>query len=151
MSTRNKPTPEQIQGMIFQAYEQVPHADARRLAAIEARVRPSKAISCQRRTQAPWWMIGLVLVASGAAAWWATHNEAEQKSIGQTEALTKSLPAVSPQAVDAISLHQSLPSDAHENAVSESADSDHHLSQSTTDKAESVPKSPRIIFQREVF
>lgn len=152
MTVRNKPTPEQLQGMIYQAYEEIPHADAHRLEAIGARVRPSKAISCRRRSQTPWWMIGLVLMASGAAAWWGMHSNTEQDSIdNQTESLISDLPAASPQAFDVIPLHQSLPAEAHENESGRPSDSDQKLSQSNADKEGSAPKNSNIIFQRETF
>lgn len=151
MTTHREPTPEQLQGMIYQVYEKTPHADTRRLEAIEHRVRPSRTITCKPRSRTPWWMAGLVLVASGAAAWWVIHSNTKQESIVPEEAMSRSLPAQQPQAIDAIQLHQAAPSETQETATVEAAVNDQKLSQSPADKGESTPKSPRIIFQRETF
>jgi len=153
MRTRAKPTPEHLQDMISGTYAEIPHADAHRLEAIGQRVRPLKAIECPRRSQASWWTIGLVLVASGAAAWWTIHNNMEREAIPSQEPSARSSSTLPKQSFDAVKTPQSLISEIPEDDVLEQGgkNGEQPLSQSSEAKEQKNTKNSSVIFQREIF
>lgn len=138
--------------LIHQAYEATPHADDARLTAIRQRITlPAQAQSNNKtiRPHTPWWVIGLVLAAGTAAAWWVIQkqdNDIEQSNQETTIAIPQSAEqqtSIEPKAGPASEDEPNA-----DLAVTENTDKDEQ-EVSKTDR--SKREKSTVIFSREVF
>jgi len=86
---RERPAEREIAEWIAPAFERLPAADARRLAAIErrllAQLRPRR-----RKTIAWWWLLGLLAAGAASALWWSVNYDSTEKPV---ESRSAPLPA----------------------------------------------------------
>ena len=96
MNNQSTPENEQLVHLIAEAHDALPHAAPRRLAEIEQHLRNHRSLSCQEASESggrrPWWLLGLMLVAGSAMAWWGatwwlSQGDHQPSAMGVTPAM----------------------------------------------------------------
>jgi len=153
--TKTQPQPEYIQDLIGQAYAATPAAEPARLRQIERTIQAQLVTTtCQTpRRSTAWWVIGLSLIATGAAAWWSLQQLIPDELPIETEEfilqdMADPTPVTEGQ-TDTIVVK--IPAEAQDTEASLEPTEAETVAKTPTDDQPTHPKRTNVIFQREVF